>query len=56
MSPPSGTSLPSAIPSHPLGCHTALGGAPCVTQQILTGSLFYIYGNIYVPMLTIFVF
>ena len=44
--------LPFEPPSHPpphpvpLGCHRALGWAPCVTQQIPTGYLAYIWWGI----------
>ena len=35
---------PSHLPPHPspLGCHRAVGWAPCVTEQIPTGDLSYI--------------
>ena len=35
--------FPPPTPSHPLGCHRALGWAPCVTQQIPTYYLFSIW-------------
>ena len=40
ISPPSEASLPTSNPT-PLGCHGALGWAPCVTQQLPTSDLFY---------------
>ena len=50
---PSLLSLPPIPPSHPtpLGCPRALGWAPCIIQQLLTGYLFYIWWCIYGSML-----
>ena len=43
MPPPILNPLPPPLPSPtPLGCHRALGWAPCVTQQMPTGYLFHI--------------
>ena len=51
ISPPSCTSPPS-LPLHPtaLGCHRALGWAPCVIQQ-LPPAFYFTYVNVYVSML-----
>ena len=36
---------PSRLPPHPtpLGCHRGRSVGPCIIQQILTGSLFYMW-------------
>ena len=51
ISPPSCMSPPS-LPLHPtpLGCHRALGWAPCVIQQFLL-AFYFTYVNVYVSML-----
>ena len=43
-----GSLPPSPIPI-PLGCHRALGWAPCVIQQLPT--IYFTYGNVYVSVL-----